>query len=397
MKKIDLIILAGGLGSRLGSYTKKKPKPLIKINNKIFIEILIRNFAKYNFDNIFILGGYKGDQIYEIFNNKTYNFLNIQCFIEKKRMGTWGAILNIKKIIKNDFILSNADSIIDENFHKLISKKNSASTAINMMLVKNLNYKSNITLMGLNIYKKKVIFSKNSQYMNGGVYFVSKKLLKNQKYLTAKSIENDVLPDLIKTKKVGGFITNNFFLDIGTPANLNLAKKKLPQMLKKPAIFLDRDGVVNYDNGYTYKWEKFKFKKYVEKGLAYLQDKNYLIFIVTNQAGIAKGYFKEIDFHILHKKIKTYLAKKNIYFNDVKYCPHHPGAIIKEYKKKTQYRKPGNLMLKEIIKEWDIDIKKSIMIGDKSTDELAARKSKIYYEYDLNNFYKQIKSFVKKN
>ena len=100
MKKIDLIILAGGLGSRLGSYTKKKPKPLIKINNKIFIEILIRNFAKYNFDNIFILGGYKGDQIYEIFNNKTYNFLNIQCFIEKKRMGTWGAILNIKKLLK---------------------------------------------------------------------------------------------------------------------------------------------------------------------------------------------------------------------------------------------------------------------------------------------------------
>lgn len=251
--------------------------------------------------------------------------------------------------------------------------------------------------MGLNIYKKKVIFSKNSQYMNGGVYFVSKKLLNNQEYHAAKSIENDVLPDLIKTKKVGGFITNNFFLDIGTTANLNLAKKKLPQMLKKPAIFLDRDGVVNYDNGYTYKWKKFKFKKYVEKGLAYLQDKNYLIFIVTNQAGIAKGHFKEDDFHILHKKIKSYLSKKKLYFNDVKYCPYHPDAIIKKYKKNTQYRKPGNLMLKEIIGEWDIDIKKSIMIGDKSTDELAARKSKIYFEYDLNNFYKQIRSFVKKN
>jgi len=397
MKKIDLILLAGGIGSRLGSHTKKKPKPLMKINNKSFIEILIRAFAKYNFENIYILAGYKGDTIYRMFNNKIYNFSKVKCFVEKKRLGTWGAVRNIRKVIKNNFILSNADSLIDENFHNLIFKKNSPHTKINMSLVKNLNYRSNKTLMGLTIFKKKVIFSKKSQYMNGGVYFIKKELLYQDKFERVKSIENEVLPELIRTKKVGGFITNNFFLDIGTPANLKLAKKKLPQMLKKPAIFLDRDGVVNYDNGYTYKWEKFKFKKYVEKGLAYLQDKNYLIFIVTNQAGIAKGYFKEIDFHILHKKIKTYLAKKNIYFDDVKYCPYHPGAIIKEYKKKTQYRKPGNLMLKEIIKEWDIDIKKSIMIGDKSTDELAARKSKIYYEYDLNNFYKQIKSFVKKN
>jgi D,D-heptose 1,7-bisphosphate phosphatase len=397
MKKIDLILLAGGIGSRLGSHTKKKPKPLMKINNKSFIEILIRAFAKYNFENIYILAGYKGDTIYRMFNNKIYNFSKVKCFVEKKRLGTWGAVRNIRKVIKNNFILSNADSLIDENFHNLIFKKNSPHTKINMSLVKNLNYRSNKTLMGLTIFKKKVIFSKKSQYMNGGVYFIKKELLYQDKFERVKSIENEVLPELIRTKKVGGFITNNFFLDIGTPANLKLAKKKLPQMLKKPAIFLDRDGVVNYDNGYTYKWEKFKFKKYVEKGLAYLQDKNYLIFIVTNQAGIAKGYFKEIDFHILHKKIKTYLAKKNIYFDDVKYCPYHPGAIIKEYKKKTQYRKPGNLMLKEIIREWDVDIKKSIMIGDKSTDELAARKSKIYYEYDLNNFYKQIKSFVKKN
>lgn len=397
MKKIDLVILAGGLGSRLGSNTKKKPKPLIKINNKSFLEILIRTFAKYNFENIYILAGYKGELIYRKFNDKIYNFSKVKCFVEKKRMGTWGAIRNIRKIIKNNFILSNADSLIDENFHNLIIKKKRQDTIVDMTLVKNLNYKSNKTLMGLAIYKKKIIFSKNSQCMNGGVYFVNKKILNDSNFALSKSIENDVLPKLIKSKKVGGFKTNNFFLDIGTPENLCLAKKNLPQILKKPAVFLDRDGVINYDNGHTFKWKKFKFKKNVVKGLAYLNSKNYLVFIVTNQAGIAKGYFKDSDFHILHKKIKTYLAKKNIYFNDVKYCPYHPNAIIRKYKKNTQYRKPGNLMLKEIFREWDIDIKKSIMIGDKATDELAAQKSKIYFEYNLNNFYKQIKSFVKKN
>jgi D,D-heptose 1,7-bisphosphate phosphatase len=397
MKKIDLVILAGGLGSRLGSHTLTKPKPLIKINSKFFLEILIRKFAKYNFENIYILAGYKGNQIYRLFNNKIYNFSKIKCIIEKKRLGTWGAIKNIKKIIKNDFILSNADSIIDTNFHNLIFKNKTKNTDIDMILVKNLNYKSNLTLTGLNITNNKVFFSKKSVYMNGGVYLVNKKLLDDSKYNNAKSIENDVLPNLIKHKKVGGIKSNNFFLDIGTPKNLIFAKKKLLSKIKKPAIFLDRDGVINHDNGYTFKWKKFKFKNFVEKALRYIVKKNYLIFIITNQAGIAKGYFKESDFHILHKKIKTYLAKKNIYFNDVKYCPYHPKAIIKKYKKKTQYRKPGNLMLKEIIREWDIDIKKSIMIGDKASDESAAKKSKIYYEYDFNNLYKQIKLFVKKN
>lgn len=123
MKKIDLVILAGGLGSRLGSVTQKKPKPLLKINNKTFLEILIRNFAKYNLENIYILAGYKGNLIYKLFHNKTYNFVKIRCIIEKKKLGTWGAVHNIKKLIKNDFILSNGDSIIDTNFHDLIFKK----------------------------------------------------------------------------------------------------------------------------------------------------------------------------------------------------------------------------------------------------------------------------------
>ncbi|WP_075484593.1 HAD-IIIA family hydrolase [Candidatus Pelagibacter communis] len=397
MKKIDLVILAGGLGSRLGSFTQKKPKPLIKINNKTFLEILIRSFAKYNFENIYILAGYKGNLIYKFFHNQTYNFIKVKCFIEKKKLGTWGAVKNIKKFIKNDFILSNGDSIIDTNFHDLIFKKTNKNTDIDMILIKNLNYKSNLTLNGLKLIKSKIYLSQKSKLMNGGVYFIKRKLLNNINFKFSNSIENDVLPNLIKNKKVGGIITNNFFLDIGTPKNLIFAKEKLSKLLKKPAIFLDRDGVINYDSGYTYKWKNFKFKQFVLKGLSYLNKKNYLIFFITNQAGIAKGYFKEDDFFLLHKKIKEYLSKKKIYINDVKYCPFHPNAIIKKYKKKSLFRKPGNLMIKQVIKEWDIDLKKSLMIGDKMSDKIAAEKSKLNYKFDENNLYKQIKDFTNKN
>lgn len=395
--KIDLVILAGGQGLRIEKFTKKTPKPLIKINNKTFLEILIRNFAKYDFENIYILAGYKGKQIYKKFNNKIFNFIKVKCFIEKKKLGTWGAVNNIGEIIKNNFILTNADSLINLNLHNFINKKINKNSYIKMILVKNLNYKSNKTLTGLNLYKNKIILSEHSEYMNGGVYFINKKLLRKNKYIMFKSLENDVIPDLIDQQKTEGIKANNFFLDIGTYKNLKFAKEYLSLKLKNRAVFLDRDGVINYDKGYTSQWSKFKFRKNVEKGLQLLVKNNYFIFIVTNQAGIAKGYFQEEDFIRLHKKIKSHLAHRGIYFNEVKYCPYHPEAILRKYRKNTQFRKPGNLMIKEITKEWDIDIKKSIMIGDQISDKISAERSGIYFEYSKNNFYEQIKNFIKKN
>ena len=97
----------------------------------------------------------------------------------------------------------------------------------------------------------------------------------------------------------------------------------------------------------------------------------------------------------MHKKFKNYLSKKNIFINDVKFCPYHPNAKIKKYRKKTNLRKPGNLMIKEILREWDINKKESIMIGDKKTDLLAAKKTNIYFEYDRENLYEQLKLFFK--
>ena len=165
---------------------------------------------------------------------------------------------------------------------------------------------------------------------------------------------------------------------------------------KKPAVFLDRDGTINYDYGYTYKFSRFKFRPYVLKGLKYLSKKRYLIFIVTNQAGIAKGKFKLTDLLKLHEQLKVYLAKRNIFITGIQYCPYHPEATIKAYKKKSAYRKPGNLMIKKILKNWNIDLKKSFMIGDRKSDELAAKKSNLYYEYVKSNFHNQIKKIEKK-
>ncbi len=166
-------------------------------------------------------------------------------------------------------------------------------------------------------------------------------------------------------------------------------------MKKKPAAFLDRDGVINYDYGYICNYKDFKFRPGVIKGLQYLSKKKIKIFIVTNQSGIARGFFTEKDLKLLHDRLKKELLKKKIKLDEIKYSPYHPKGIIKKFAKNHKSRKPNNLMINQLLKKWHIDIKKSFMIGDKLSDQKCAKKSKLYFEFAKKNFFTQIKSILK--
>jgi D-glycero-D-manno-heptose 1,7-bisphosphate phosphatase len=264
-----------------------------------------------------------------------------------------------------------------------------------MSLVKNKSYLANTKLSNLAIKKKLILFDKNSKLMNGGVYLIRYQLLKHikNKFL---SLEDDIIPKFINEKKVEGRFFSGFFYDIGTPKNLINAGKVFKKYLKRPAVFLDRDNVINYDkNGYLYKISDFIFKSNVIKALKFLNDKKYYIFLITNQAGIAKGKYTIKDFVNLSKYIKSHLSKKKIYIDEVKFCPHHPKGILKNFKKKCYCRKPQNKLFKEIIKDYEVDIEKSFMIGDKSSDEGMAIKSKLYFEFDYSNLLDQVQKITK--
>ena len=166
-------------------------------------------------------------------------------------------------------------------------------------------------------------------------------------------------------------------------------------MKKKPAAFLDRDGVINYDYGYVYKFKEFKLRPGVIKGLRLLTKNNYRIFIVTNQSGIARGFFKVKDVEFLHKLITKKFKKKKIIVDEIKYSPYHIKGTIKKYKKNSETRKPGNLMVKQLLRKWNTDLKKSFMIGDKNSDKICAKKSKLYFQFPKRNFFFQIRNIFK--
>ena len=392
-KKLDLLILVGGKGTRIKKYLRGLPKPMLKFNNKFFLNYIINFASKYNLNKIYLLTGYKSNIIYQKFHNKTFNFVKIECIKEKKEMGTAGALNSLKNKI-NDFILLNGDTLFDIDYLKLIKSldKNNYGT---MSLVKNLKQNS-MKLNFLSVNNNLVKYNSKGSLMNGGVYFFRKEFLK---FIPKKkcSLENDILPSLIHKKKINGKIFNNFFLDIGTEGYYKKTSRLLIKNFKRPAVFLDRDGVINHDYGYVHTLQKFKFKNGVIQGLKYLTKNNYYIFIVTNQAGIGKKLYSLEKFIKLHTELKDILIKEKIYINDVKYSPYHIDAKIKKFKKRSGFRKPGNLMIKEIFKNWDISIDKSFMIGDKISDKICALKSGLNFEFAKGNFYYQTRSLVKKS
>ncbi len=215
MHPIDLVILAGGKGSRIKSLIKDRPKPMAIFNNKPFLEYIIQFYSKYIFKNIFILTGYKSKNIYKKFMDKKYNFTNIKCLRENRPLGTAGALSLLKRKKINDFILINGDTFANVDLNKLIKSCNKNSFG-SLTLIENKSYKSNQKLITLNIKKNKLLYQHKTGLMNAGVYFFKKKFLK---FIQNKnlSLENDILPKLIKNGKISGIKTKKFFIDIGTP------------------------------------------------------------------------------------------------------------------------------------------------------------------------------------
>ena len=388
--KNDLIILAGGRGLRLKKYTKTIPKPLLKVNKISMIENILNQFSRYDFNKIYILTGYKGNLIKKKIHKKIFNFNEITCLKEKKLLGTGGGIKKNLHLFSDKFFVINADSYCDFEFNKFQSINLRSNLGI-ILLVKNSNYKSNKKLSNLSVYKKKIFFKKKSNYMNGGVYFLKKKCFQAKNFNEKISLEEQIIAPLIKKNQILGFKSNNFFIDIGTEKNYKKSKNLISKNLRRPAVFIDRDGTINEDVGYLHKIKNLKFKSNILKTLNYLSKKKIYLFIVTNQAGIGKKIFTLKQFNKFHKKLKEIFIKKKIFIDEVIYSPYHPKAKIKKYKKKSLYRKPGNLMIENLMKRWEVLRNKSIFIGDQTSDETAAKKSNIEFFYYKKNIFNKIK------
>lgn len=153
----------------------------------------------------------------------------------------------------------------------------------------------------------------------------------------------------------------------------------------RKAAFLDRDGVINKDRAYVHRWEDFEFVPGAIEGLQKLQDAGYALVIVTNQSGLARGFYTEAQYHALTSAMAEHLAGQGVKLDGVYYCPHHPKGSVPELALHCECRKPAPGMLQQAARELGLSLFDSLLIGDKPSDIEAARAAGVGRTYSVDS------------
>lgn len=361
---MEAIILAGGFGTRLQSVVKDVPKPMADVLNRPFLTYILDELVEYNFNKVILAVGYKKEVIIDYFGDN-YKGMQILYSTEDEPLGTGGCIKKAMDLVSDDNVfIINGDTLFKVDYAKM-KELNSIAIAC--------KYMTNFDRYGEVIINNGIIerFMEKKQveagYINGGIYYLPKNVFSKYSLHKKFSLEKDFFEVYMDKLNIRAFLSNDYFIDIGIPEDYDKIQRDLS---KKKALFLDRDGVINIDFGHVYKKEEFKFvpgifdfcKNYIKKG--------YIIVIVTNQAGIAKGLYSKNDFLSLNSYMLDEFLKNGIKIANVYYCPHKPED-------NCECRKPKPGLFLKAINDLNICPELSIAIGDKITDLEAAHAAGI--------------------
>lgn len=433
---MNVIIMAGGKGTRIASIKSDVPKPMIEICGKPILEYQIDNLRRCGLTNITLVIGYLGHFIQEYFGDGSRFGVTISYFVEDHPLGTAGALFKMLDVgrgdqknensvprIDDDFLLLCGDVILDMDFNRFIQFHHQHQAWASLVAHPNGHpFDSSLLVTetlppqaegGLPIETYRVLRWMNKEddrtyyrnCVNAGIEIISPRLLEEvKKHFVPRhpetpdkiDLDRDVLKPYIKTGKIFAYHTPEYIKDMGTPERYYETEKDIINgkpaarnlKNKQKAIFLDRDGTINVKKGFLTRAEDFELIDGVADAIRLINQSDYLAVVVTNQPQIARGDCDFEDLQHIHDKMETDLGKYGAFVDAIYYCPHHtdkgfPGERV-DYKCNCDCRKPKPGLLLKAAQDFHIDLSESLMIGDSKLDVEAGEAAGCRASYLVN-------------
>ncbi|MBE3122255.1 MAG: D-glycero-beta-D-manno-heptose 1,7-bisphosphate 7-phosphatase [Thermoplasmata archaeon] len=358
------VILAGGRGTRLQPLTDTVPKPMILMNGKPFLEYLIGLLKENGICEIVLLLGYLPEKITEYFGDGSRFGVKIKYSISDLSDETGTRIKKAEELLQEFFLLTYCDNYLPLDLKKLVEFHEKQKTMASVTIYTN---KDKITKNNVFVDEKGYVITydrtRQAKDLNGvdvGFFILSKKITE---WMPGEnfSFQNVIIPKLIENHQLSGYLVDYRYYSIGSLERLPLTERFLQP---KKVIFLDRDGVINKKPPkaeYVKKWNEFEFLPGAIEALELLTKNGYHVYLITNQAGIARGVMTESDLRSIHEHLQRELHNNKAKIDGIYYCPHG-------WDENCECRKPKPGMFFQAARDHQLDLSKTVFIGDDERD-----------------------------